>query len=556
MENIAQYNWSGFIWRITAALISGILLSLAFPPLKWNLLAWVGLFPLLLMPTPRGWLERLVVGYVFGYTQFALSLLWLNEVGFGAGWLLSLWCALFPMLWYALVSAWFWRLKDGKTMSFPGSGPLFVNSEGILAVSSIVAAALWVALEWVRSWLLTGFPWNFLGNSQYTRLSVIQIASYTGVFGVSFLIVLVNMVLVTEGSRQVRHFIVPVKRGIPWHFVIVFAFLGPVFWLGTRPEVMPPENAGTLRVVAVQGNMPQCRVWTVEQFQDSLDVYGSLTLKGAAEYPDADLFLWPECAVPSELDYHPYRAMRIELYKKLNKPLLLGALQYRLPAGEEDPEKANSFNSAFLLDEKGTVLDYYDKIHRVPFGEFTPFGNQFPWLREMIGMGRDLTPGRDFRVFSLPKNAKAGVNICFEDAFPEISREFVRRGANVLATITNDSWYNQSCGAEQHAGHVVFRAIENRRPFLRSGNNSHTCLVSPNGRILGLLVDRKDGSLFTRDYQAYDVPVNDDWGETFYTKYGNLFAWICTGIAILSVLYLIFARLFVKSKMLDAVSGK
>ena len=158
-------------------------------------------------------------------------------------------------------------------------------------------------------------------------------------------------------------------------------------------------------------------------------------------------------------------------------------------------------------------------------------------LREMIGMGRDLTPGKAPHLIELPKGLKAGINICFEDAFPEISREFTLLGANLLCTITNDSWYNQSCGAEQHTSHVIYRAVENRRPFFRSGNNSHTCFITPDGNRLGQLT-AKDGSPFTRDFQAYDLPVYDGWPNTFYTRHGNLFAILCTILAAAELLRL------------------
>ena len=239
--------------------------------------------------------------------------------------------------------------------------------------------------------------------------------------------------------------------------------------------------------------------------------------------------MWPECAVPAPIEYQPYKAELIKLQQETSTPLLMGALQLRLQPGDSNPENANTFNSVLLLDEKAHILAIYDKMHRVPFGEYVPFSDLYPWLREAVGLGRDLTPGNVPFVFKLAKGTKAGVNICFEDVFPAISRAFVQKGANMLMTVTNDCWYNHSCGAEQHTAHVVFRAVENRRPFMRSGNNSHTLMVTPAGKIMGQIT--ANDSVFTQDYQAYEIPVFDGWGNTFYTKYGDVFAYVCAFIS-------------------------
>lgn len=551
-RDLSRLNRSAFLWRAFAAILSGILMSLAFPSPGWNLLAWVGMIPILLMPTPRTLGQTLAVGFIFGYVHFALILRWLNEVGFGAGWLLAIWCALFPMLWYLVASLLNYRLKDEKTAMFPGAGPLFIKTEWQLILQALLLSALWVATEYLRAKLLTGFPWNQLGISQYRRLSVVALSQYTGVYGVSFIIVLVNCVLAAEISRQLRFFINPQKRPFPWHLALFTLALAPVCIFNARPSTLPPANTPTIRIAAIQGNIPQCRVWTEEQFREALTTYRDLSLKAVQEHPDLDLILWPESAVPADMDYPPYHAMLSQLLAQLQKPLLLGTLK-QIQGGAQ--EESSLFNSAYLLGNNLEVLGYYDKVHCVPFGEYTPLGDQLPWLREMIGMGRDLTPGKSFHLIELPKGAKAGINICFEDAFPEISREFTRQGANLLCTITNDAWYNQSCGAEQHASHVIFRAVENRRPFLRSGNNSHTCLITPDGEVLGQLI-AKDGSLFARDFQTYDLPVYEHWGTTFYTRHGDLFAGICSLAALSLLVWLAALTLLQKNQQMNAIKGK
>lgn len=484
----------------------------------------------MIIPTPRKITERLAIGFIFGYVHFATALHWLNEVGFGAGYLLAIICGMFPMLWYCLVSALNWQLKDKRTVSFPGAGPIFIESQWVLIANVVAQAVLWIAVEYLRSFFCTGFPWDMLGISQFRRLAVAGIAEYTGVYGVSFMIMLANAVIAAELSRQFRMAAMPVKRTLPWHFALLTLLLVPICIMHSRGRILPPDGTQNIRIAAIQGNIPQCREWSEEEFNEALKVYSELSEKAVKAYSDLDLILWPECAVPAPFEYQPYKAAVIGLQQRINMPILLGTLK-GIP-NPEDREDIILFNSAVLLDEHTHIVDYYDKMHLVPFGEYTPAGDVFPWLRDIIGMGRDLTPGKDAHVFELKAGVKAGVNICFEDVFSEISREFTNRGANVLMTITNDSWYNRSSGAEQHLSHAVFRAIENRRPILRSGNNSHTCLITPDGSVLGTISNLDDGTPFTRSFQAYDVPVYD-WGTTFYARHGDVFAKSCFTLGIM-----------------------
>lgn len=524
-DNLARMGRCLSFWRLAAALLSGLLLAGAFPPLQWDWLVWVAFLPLLLVPQAPGWPERLLVGYVWGYVQFAGSLQWLNEVGFGAGWLLALYCGLYPMLWYALFSQAVCVAKLRPAAGFPGGALLLIGRlrHGFLLL--FYGAALWTALEWVRSWMLTGFPWNQLGVALYERVTLLPLAAWTGVYGLSFLLVLGNLAVAAELSRLAGRLIGGRRAGCPWYVLTLAVLLLPVFWLSSQPEATPPVGVAELQVAAVQGNIPQCRFWSELEYQQAVRVYTRLTRAACAEEPRPDLVVWPESAIPASLDYLPYRLQLQALLRDIRTPLLAGAINYR--QNPDNPDEPLLFNSVFLFSDTLEIRDYYDKVHRVPFGEYVPGGRHFPWLAEWIGMGRDLSPGSVFSLIRLPKGGKAGVNICFEDVFPEISRAFVRAGANLLLTVTNDSWYNESAGSRQHLANMVFRAVECRRPFLRSGNNSDTCLVTPGGRIQGLLADPADGNPFYAGSRRYTLPVYDGWGDTFYTRYGNLFAWLC-----------------------------
>ena len=169
MANLVLAVTTLAFWRFVAAIASGLMLSAAFPPLCWDLLAWVAFVPLLFVPQPRSWKQRCLVGYTFGYVHFATCLHWLNEVGFGAGYLLAAYCALYPMLWYCFICTLLLQMKDLKAENLPGESFLYIKSPLRLLIVVVAGACAWTALEWIRGTAMTGFPWDLLGVSQYRR---------------------------------------------------------------------------------------------------------------------------------------------------------------------------------------------------------------------------------------------------------------------------------------------------------------------------------------------------------------------------------------------------
>jgi apolipoprotein N-acyltransferase len=359
------------------------------------------------------------------------------------------------------------------------------------------------------------------------------------VYGVSFLIVAVNLALWFTLRYWSARFRAHGRRaGLGGRGVSLPLGLAALLFMPVLSAIRsgaPSGPTGSLRVLGVQGDIPMCRAWTQDQFLEALDTYVGLTLR-LASTADPDLVVWPECAVPAAIGYPPFRAAFEDLLERLDCAILIGALDTRLAPGARrvgnrwQPPPMD-FNSAMLFDADGSLRDRYDKIHLVPFGEFTPFSNYLPWLVKWIGMGRDLTPGTEYTIFPLPKGARAGVNICFEDAFASISRTFARRGANLLMTITNDAWYAESAGARQHLIHAVFRAVECGLPLFRSGNNSGTCLILPDGTVTDVLRDPETGSPFVRGARVYDIPFPLRPTPTFYVRRGDLFAGLCVVIA-------------------------
>jgi len=540
-QNLRQLaGWRPVVAVTLGATVSGALLSTAFPPLEWDWAAWIALIPVLLAPVPTTPWRRAAAGALLGLVHCISNLFWLNEIGFCAGVLLGVYCALFPLLWYLGTAALSSALADPEPR--PGRRLCCVRLGWPQAALIVGSGVLWVGLEWLRSWLFTGFPWNELGVSQWQRPLLLSLTCFTGIAGVSLLVAAGNLAL----SQIAAAWWDGIRRGAsrrqgraPTATLATVAALAAMTALQAPP--VPPTDA-VLRVLAVQGNIPQCRFWTEAQFNEALAVYSDLTVT-TAHAGRADLVVWPESAVPAPLGYAPFKARLEAILPEVRTPLLIGALDSRpLPGarwtGSDWEPPLQDFNSAILLAPDGQVMETYDKVHRVPFGEYVPFGRYLPWLVDWIGMGRDLVPGSEFTVFRLGKGAVAGANICFEDAFPEISREFVRRGANLLVTLTNDAWYAESSGSRQHLLHAVFRAAENRRPLFRSGNNSDTCLITANGTVTGLLYDPATGHRFFRGARFYEIPISYAPPLTLYARWGDWLSRTCAAGAALLCLIL------------------
>lgn len=549
-----------------AALASGLLLATAFPPLEWWPMAFLGLVPYLAVPQPRRLRWRLLGAYTLGFSHFLVSLWWLNQVGFGAGILLALYCALYPAGWALLWGEVLWHRKPRQVLRevapslapredssvAPGASLRVLESPRRLVTYGMLAAGMWIALEWLRGWLFTGFPWNPLGTSQaFSPLRLL--APLAGAYGLSFLAVMANVFLADLAAvRQPRRSLPPLLA------LALFATL----WCAGEARRAIPTAPRPLRIVAVQGNVPECRQWDMGILQQAWGQYAGLTREAAAQVsPSPDLFLWPEGALPCELTFPPLAIALKELLTELPAPLWMGSLDERLFPGDPPDALPPVFNSAFLLTEDSPVLtlpsalrtNYYDKTHLVPFGEYVPFGETFPWLKQALGMGRDLTPGRTFPLFSL-KNREGdlfpcGMNICFEDAFPGLSRKFVRKGATLLATITNDCWYGESAGPRQHLAQAVMRAVENRRPLLRAGNNSHTCLISPKGKLLQPILS-PTGSPFGQGWQLYSLyPVAPHASQTLYARIGDALPIGCLALTTLTLLALLQDTLRKKGRL-------
>jgi apolipoprotein N-acyltransferase len=231
------------------------------------------------------------------------------------------------------------------------------------------------------------------------------------------------------------------------------------------------------------------------------------------------LLVWPEAALPVILEEEPLYFERVRDFVQSGRiPLLLGAVT----------SKNNLYYNSAILIYPDKALARYDKLHLVPFGEYIPLKNILPFLQTVVPIG-DIETGKEYTLFKIPNQegiARFATLICFEDLFPELSREFVQKGADFLINITNDAWYKKTSAAFQHLEASIFRAVENRIFLVRSANTGISGYISPKGKIISLVEDEKGSNIFVEGYQTKNVSLCART-LSFYTRHGPLFVFLC-----------------------------
>jgi apolipoprotein N-acyltransferase len=424
-----------------AAASGGVLFSLTFPPARLDLIAWVAFIPLF-------WaLDRasrpsvaFLYGAAFGLSFFLIDVSWIYRTLTTHGQFdpapaillflaMVLTLALFPAL-FGLLTAYFSRKG--------------------LAIA-LTAPFIWTALEYVRAVALTGFPWDLVGYSQTERLIVIQIADVTGVYGISFLVLLVNGTLweVVRGAST--------GKKLPWRLVTitVLAMILVIVYGKIRLNEFPVTGSQTrdFRIGVLQANIAQEIKWTQRAREYTFITYEKLGHE--AVRAGAGLLVWPETSVPILLG--PQRSAwkrPAAISERLGVPMVVGA-----PSGKVVNGTYRYYNSAFLLD--GSSFRYrYDKMHLVPFGEYMPLSWLLPLGPGIAAREADYSPGETMTIMSLNGCPPFAVLICYEVIFPGLSRMAVRDGARLLMNLTNDGWFGDTAAPYQHLAMARLRSVE------------------------------------------------------------------------------------------------
>ncbi|MEN8779943.1 MAG: apolipoprotein N-acyltransferase [Desulfobacterales bacterium] len=497
--------------RQVMAACSGLLLTGAFPDIGFSWLAWIGIVPLLAAVRNLPWRRGFGLGFLAGMAHFLTLVYWIAytmrtyghlpwPVGVSILALLAAYLALFFASFTALVC----RLRPQPHSTL------------------FLAPVIWVALEYLQSFFLSGFPWELLGYSQYKELHLIQISDILGVYGVSFLILFTNTAVFFlllniakfdwNGVRITRRFAAAA-------LTLCVSLNGLNWYYGAHRLVQIDKlnaDAPSIRVAIVQGNIEQALKWDPAFQGTTIDKYLRLSQSVVDHHPE--LVVWPETALPFHFRYDvPLTEKVQEGVRRLGAYFLVGS-----PSFERGHRRVDYYNSAYLIDPQGNVLGKYDKAHLVPFGEYVPLKRWLPFLGKLVEQVGDFSRG-DIGDTIEWTYGKLGVLICYEGIFPDISQTMVRNGANLLINITNDAWYGRSSAPYQHFSMTVFRAIENRRALIRSANTGISGFVDPVGRILGKT------ALFSDAVEVRQVPLIST--VSLYSRLGDAFAVACLAVA-------------------------
>ena len=454
---------------VLQCLLSAVLLALPFINGEFWILAWVGFLPFFVSLQNKTKLQAFFLAYLTGVFFWLFTIYWLVHVTLLGMILLVLYLALYFGIFGLLV--------------------FYSMDYGLWTVDLMLIPLGWVLCEYLRSHLLTGFPWALLGYSQYLNLQVIQIADVTGVWGVSFLVVLVNITIyqVTSDKLQVTSSRVysAIVTGAILLTVLIFGFDK----LNSSSFTTYPS---LLKISVIQGNIPQNMKWEAYSREYIVDTYLRLSREAAKDKPD--LVIWPEAALPVIAEEgQPYYEKVKDLAKEINIPLLLGAVTCR---------QGRYYNSALLISRDGLTLAAYDKVHLVPFGEYIPLRHILGFLKTIVPIG-EITAGKEHTVFDTP--AQFSVLICFEDLFPALSSRCIKAGARFLVNITNDAWYKKTPAAYQHLAASVFRAVENRVFLIRAANTGISAFISPEGKIISSVKDKLGTEIFVTGHATQAV---------------------------------------------------
>ncbi|HEX4424660.1 MAG TPA: apolipoprotein N-acyltransferase [Terriglobales bacterium] len=512
-------------------LLSAFLQIVIFPLPNFYLLGWVALTPLILgllrarepdtlqlregiKLLPARPLQAFLLAYVCGFFWYAGTCYWIFSTMRQYGGvntpaalgLLTLFC-----LYLAI---------------YHGVFGLII---GLLAERSLSRTALlltpvaWVAVELART-RITGFPWDLLGTTQVDNVPLARLSTFTGVYGLSFEIMIVNVAFAT--AFLVRR----EKRQL----LLVAAFAAAVV-LQCGQLIPTPAVPTDHSALLVQPNLPilEGSEWTKDYFDSTLSDLSSISLKPQSGL-HPDLIAWPESPAPFYVSDPFFRNAITNIARQSNTWVIAGSVG--TPVGMVPGSASQYYNSGALVTPAGEWVSRYDKIHLVPFGEYVPFRRLFFFAAGLTKEVGDFSRGTS-RAALDAGDEKLGVFICYESIFPDEIRQLSANGAQVFVNISNDGWYGDSGAYAQHLKQARMRAVENARWVLRDTNTGVTASIDPYGRVVAT-VPRKIRTALLAPYALSNV-------TTFYTRHGDWFAYLCAIISVVALL----ARFLFRTKV-------
>jgi len=490
-DGVLRGVWDGgllFAWLAPAALVAGLR---GLPPRRAAGLGFLA--GLAAHAAVLHWIS--VVTVTYGHAPFAVGVL--APLGLAA------YVALFPAAFGA-----------GAAWLGPGLGGPFA------------LACLWTALDHLRSFFLTGFPWATLGYALHRDGPLLGLSAWTGVYGLSFAAVLGGAGLAELLGRSTSGSASRFSSGRGWAAVAAVVALHALGAAGRPAEPAPGAPAPRVRVAVLQGDIDQGVKWSPAWAERTLAIYEGLSRRAAEE--GAEIIVWPETAVPGSPSSDPGLRDRLgALARDVEASLVVGAVGVEPASGGRE---ARFYDSAFVFGPDGALRDRYDKAHLVPFGEYVPLRDLLGRFASALARGiapRDVSAGPGPRVLAVPRPrgaapVPAGAPICYELLFPDLMRRFVDGGAGLLLAITNDAWYGRTGAPYQFLAITALRSAESGVWTARAANTGVSGFIDARGRV------RERTDIFVRGLRVADVPLRaPPRGGTFYTRHGDVFAWGC-----------------------------
>ncbi|MCL1971554.1 MAG: apolipoprotein N-acyltransferase [Endomicrobia bacterium] len=499
--------------NILLSVLAGLLAAFAFPKINLFFLMWIAFIPLffvILRASPAASLfYAFIAGFVFNL-QVNFWIIGTVMLFSGSSYLIS-------AVFYIFFSAYFavywgiWGLFLSLAKKYSSNIPLLI----------IFSAALWVVLEYVRSYILGYWPWMMIAYSQYLFPQLIQFIEFTGVYGVSFAIMLINGLIYFAINDKKRNYIIAAAA-------LLSAAL--IFGVLRYNAFRNFGDGNVLKAVAVQSNVEQYKKLTNERRTEMLAGLKEFAVK--ISEMDADLVVWCESEIinliPADIESYAFADNLARIAGGFN---IIGAPYI--------DENGNLYNTIFHFDGKGGYIAMHAKNHLVPFGEYMPFEDNF--LRLLgIEPKKELSRGADTTVFT-DGNLFVGPLICSENLFPDIVRRFVLSGAKVLTNHTNDAWFFDSSAPHKHFSANVFRAIESRKAIIVAANTGVSAFVYPNGKI------KNETGVYERI--LISGPFMQNNYLTFYMLYGDIFIKLCILFIIIFILAVIYKKLLYKPRL-------
>jgi len=477
--------------KLFLCILSGFLTGLSHQPLSLGFLAWFSLVPFFYSIYSFTNKSRVAMaGFLFGFSYSLTQIFWLSmNIGTSpfVAKITTISATLYLSIFYIIFALISFRIK--KVSPWIGIWSM---------------AFVWVALEYVKSLGLLGFPWISLGNSQVDYLYPIQIAEFTAVYGVTFWVVLLNLFIVQWLEYRYKSTII---------FGII-SFSAP-FLLGYYLLQNPENPSSKLNISIIQPNIHLEDKHGLSPIQN-LEQIIKMTKKYVND--STDLLIWPETAVNTFILKDSRTEKIITNFLKDQKTELFTGF----PEKEKSKKGTKYYNSIGHFDENG-LIQSYQKIHPVPMAEHIPFSSIFPSLKKLNLGQANWEIGENYTVFETHENLFSGV-ICYESTYPSLVRKFVNNGAEFIAVLVNDGWYETAPEPQQHAVQSVFRAIENRRTVVRSANTGISFIVEPSGEI------KSKTTLNVKEGISASINLYSEL--TFYSKFGDIFSWMMIVISV------------------------